>query len=109
MRNVYVIGRVDGRLASKRRSCEFAAAVRDHLIHVHVELGATTGHPHMQRKHVVMPTFQDLVAGLSDQSAAITIESSPCVVCVCGGLLQNGVSGDHFTRDQIMPDTEMFQ
>ena len=55
------------RLASQRRTCALAAAVGDHFVHVHVELGATAGHPDVQRKHVVMLAGEDLVTGLSDK------------------------------------------
>jgi hypothetical protein len=58
---------MDRRLAAERRAGELAAAVGDHLVDVHVELGAAAGHPDMQRKHVVMLAGEDFVAGLNDQ------------------------------------------
>ena len=54
-------------LAAERRAGELTAAVRDDLVDVHVELGAAAGHPHMQRKHVLMLPAKDLVADLHDQ------------------------------------------
>ena len=58
---------VHRRLAAQRGARELAAAVRYYLVDVHVELRAATGHPHMQREHVVVLPGQDLVAGPRDQ------------------------------------------
>ena len=67
LRHVDVIVGMNRRLAAERRAGELAAAVGDHLVDVHVELGAAAGHPDMQRKHVVMLAGQDFVADLHDQ------------------------------------------
>src|SRR5208337_109292 len=63
---MYMVVGVHRRLAAQRSTRELAAAVGYYLVDVHVELGAAAGHPHMQRKHVVMLPGQDLVAGLHD-------------------------------------------
>jgi hypothetical protein len=34
-------------LAAERRARELAAAIRDHLVDVHVELRTAAGHPHV--------------------------------------------------------------
>jgi hypothetical protein len=65
-----VIIRVNRRLAPKRRASKLAAAVGYHLVNVHVELGATAGHPDMQREHVVMLAAEDLVADVNDSFRA---------------------------------------
>jgi hypothetical protein len=49
-------------LAAKRRAGKLAAPVRDDLVDIHVELSAATGHPNVQRKHVVMFPGEDFVA-----------------------------------------------
>ena len=103
-----VVG-VHRRLAAQRGAGELAAAVGDHLVDVHVELRAAAGHPHMQRKHVVVLPGQDLVAGLHDQPVHQVVEPPACVVGVGGGLLQRGVGGDHLPRDQVLADAEMLQ
>src|SRR6266446_7000148 len=41
-------------LAAERCAGKLAAAVRNDLVDVHVELGAAARHPHMQREHVLM-------------------------------------------------------
>ena len=100
---------VNRRLASKRRAGELAAAVGDHLVDVHVELGAAAGHPHMQRKHVVMLSGEDFVADLHDQLVTLIVEPLAGVVGDGGGFLQGRIGRDHFARDQILADAEMLE
>jgi hypothetical protein len=52
-----------------------AAAVGDHLIHVHIELRATARHPNVQRKRVVVLAGEDFVTHLNDQFVFPIIES----------------------------------
>jgi len=53
-------------VAPERGTGELATSVGDHLVDVHVELGATARHPDVQGKHVMMLAVQDFVAGLHD-------------------------------------------
>src|SRR5882724_1975443 len=62
-------------LAAEWCARELAAAVGDHFVHIHVELSAAAGHPHMQRKHVVMLTVQNFVASLYDQLVLLIAET----------------------------------
>src|ERR1700756_1378016 len=100
---------MDRRLASKRRACELAAAVGNYLIHVHVELRSASRHPNVKRKHVSMLAGEDLITSLNDESVLLVIESTACVVCVGGSLLQSGVCRNHLARDEILADVEMFK
>ena len=77
MRHVNVIVGVNRCLAAERRACELAAPVGDHLVDVHVELGAAAGHPDMQRKVVVMLAAEYLLAGLDNQVAAFVVDPLP--------------------------------
>ena len=65
--------------------------LRDHLVDVHVELGAAAGHPDVQRKHVVVLAGQDLVADLDDQAMYLVVEPLAGVIGVGRRLLQDGV------------------
>ena len=67
LRHVDVIVGMNGRLAPERRAGELGAAVGDHFVDVHVELGAAACHPNMQGKHVVVLPGEDFIAGLNDQ------------------------------------------
>src|SRR5262245_55698062 len=100
---------MDRRLAAEGCPRELAAAVGDDLVHVHVELRAAAGHPHVQRKHVVMLAREDLVARLNDEFVSLVVETLAGVVGCGRGLFQDRVGGDHLTPDQILPDPAMFE
>ena len=70
-------------LAGEWCARELTAAVGDHFVHIHVELSAAAGHPHMQRKHVLMLTVQNFVASLYDQVVLLIAETLTGMVC-CG-------------------------
>jgi hypothetical protein len=97
------------RLAAQRRTVKLAGTVRNHLVDIHIELRAASGHPDMQGEHVVMPTSQNLVRDRDDQIVDLLIHSLARVVGVGGSLLQNGEGRDQFARDQILPNAEIFE
>src|SRR5215510_3596486 len=97
------------RMASEWRAGELRAPVRDHFVDVHVELGAAARHPDMEGKHVVVLAGEDLVARSNDQGVALILEPLAVVVRGGGRLFQEGVSRDHFTRNQILADAEMLE
>src|SRR5215470_12999426 len=97
------------RFASERRASDLATAVRDHFVHVHVELSAASRHPHVQRKHVVMLAREDFVTGLSDKFVLLIAEPLAGMISGGCGFLQNRIRSDHLTRNQILADTEMLQ
>ena len=109
LRHIHMIVGVNRRLASKRRARELAAAIGNHFVYVHVELGAAAGHPHVQRKHVMMPARKDLVTDFNDQLVWLLGEPLAVAVGEGGGFLQDRVGGDHFAGNQIRADTEMFK
>src|SRR5215471_9835687 len=96
-------------LTPERLASDLTAAVGDHLVYVHVELGAAAGHPHMQGEHVMMLASEDFVTGLSDEFVLLIAQALTGMVGCRGGFLQNGVSGDHFTRNQVLADAEMLE
>src|SRR5262245_647580 len=96
-------------LAPKRCAGDLRASVGDDLVYVHVELGAAAGHPDMQREHVMMLSGEDLVTGLSDKFELLIAQPFASVVSRRGAFLQGGISCDHFTRNQVFADAEMFQ
>ena len=50
-----------------------------------------------------------LVTDLNDQLVGLVVEPLAGVVRVGGGFLQNGVRGNHLTRDQVLADAEVFK
>src|SRR5262249_5412195 len=104
-----MIVRMNRRMAAERSAGDLRAAVGDYFVDVHVELGATAGHPDVQRKHIVMLAGEDFVAGLDDQFVALIVEPLTIAIGDSGGLLQCRVGRDHLAGNQIFPDAEMFE
>ena len=100
---------VHRRLAPEWRARELAAAVGDHLVHVHIELGAAARHPHMEREHVVVLAGEDLVARLHDQRVPLIVEPLAGMVGCGSGFLQDRIRGDHLPRNQVLADAEMLE
>src|SRR3546814_6841174 len=61
-----VVVRVDRRLAAARAGENLVGAARDHLVGVHVALGAAAGLPDDERELAVEPTRGDFCGGLFD-------------------------------------------
>jgi hypothetical protein len=101
--------RVDRRFARERRASKLAAAIRDHLVHVHVELRAAARHPDVQGKHVVVLAGEDFVADLRDQPVGFVSQPLAGVVGNGSRLFEDGISRNHLTRDQILADAEMLE
>src|SRR5260370_37732607 len=97
------------RFAPERCAGESAAAFGDSLVQVHVEWRATSCHPNMEGKHVLMASCEDLITGLNDQLVALVVEPPAGMIGISGSFLQNGVRADHLAWDQILPDAEMFK
>src|SRR5215470_7815489 len=96
-------------LAPERSSCDLGAAVRDHLVHVHVELGAASGHPHVERKHVVMLAGDDLVADPGDQLMGLGTEAAARAICVGCRFLEYRVGDNHLPRNEVGADAEVLE
>ena len=88
LRHIDVIVGVHRRLAAERRAGKLAAAIRDHFVHVHVELRAAAGHPDVQRKHILVLAGQNLVADLRDQPTDLVVEPPAGMVRQRRGLFQ---------------------
>src|SRR5215510_4926113 len=96
-------------LAAERCARELAATVGDHLVDVHIELGAAASHPHMQGKHVMVLASEDFVADFHNQSIGLSVEPLTSVVGNRCSLLESGVRSDHFMRNEITANAEMLQ
>ncbi|MDF9866291.1 hypothetical protein M2437_005273 [Methylorubrum pseudosasae] len=101
-----VIG-MHGILAPERLTGDLAGPVRDHLVDVHVELGAATRHPDVQRKHLRVLSGQNLVADLNDELVLRLAEAAIREVDVGGGLFQDRVARHELTRHPLDPDVEI--
>src|SRR5262245_38743154 len=100
---------MNGCLASNGCARQLTTTVRDHLVHVHVELRSAARHPDVKGKHVVMLARDDFVANLDDQSVTLVIQSLARVIYVRRALLERGVRRDHLSWNQILADAEVLQ
>jgi hypothetical protein len=96
-------------LAAERGARDLAASIRDHLVHVHVELRSAARHPDVKGKHVVMLARENLVADVDDQLVDLAVETTAGIIRVRRRLLQDRVGLDHFARHQVPADAEMLQ
>ena len=95
--------------AAQRCACQLAAAVGDYFVHVHVELRAAASHPDVEREHVAVFASEDFVTGLDDEFVFLIVETLAVVVGAGSGFFQCGIGCNHFARDQILADAEMFE
>ena len=96
-------------MAAERLAGDLRAAVGDHLVDVHVELGAAAGHPDVERELVVVLALQNLVADADDQVLLGVAEPAGLVVHQRGRLFDDRIGGDHLSGDQVVADAEMLQ
>jgi hypothetical protein len=97
------------RLAAECCTGELTTAIRDYLVHVHVELGTAAGHPDMQRKHFVMLARENLITDSDDQAVDPIVEPLARVIGVGRSFFQDSVRSNHLSRDQIPADAEMLE
>ena len=100
---------VHRRLASQRRACQLRTSLRDHFIHVHVELRSAAGHPDMQRKIIFVEAVEDLIAGLNNKSMRLVRQASSRVVHAGRRLLERCVRRDHLPRNEVLADAKVFE
>jgi len=107
--HIDVIVGMNGCLTSEWGARKLAAPIRNHLIHVHVELRAAPRHPNMEREHVFVAAGDDLIADLNNQHVPLVVEPTACAICVGCSFLQDGVCRNHLARHQVLPNAEMFE
>ena len=71
---VDVVVRVHRRLGAERRAEQLVGPVGDHLVGVHVGLGAGAGLPHHQREMLVEPAVRDLLGRARDRVGEVRLE-----------------------------------
>src|SRR5262249_26802709 len=64
------------------------------------------GHPHVERKHVVMLPGENLVANLGNQLVGLRAEPPAGEICIRGGLFQDCVGGNHLPRNKVGADAK---
>jgi len=92
---VHVVVGVDGGLAAEDAPGQLDGPVADHLVGVHVRLGARPGLEHDQREMVVEASGDDLVGGPDDQAGHLGRQLPEVGVGLRCGLLQDAEGADH--------------
>ena len=71
---VHVVVGMDGPLPAPLPTTQFRSPVGDHLVHVHVGLGAAAALPHTQGEVIVKPAGQHLLTGGHNPAAALLVQ-----------------------------------
>ena len=93
---------------------EFAAerqigGVRDHLVDVHIALGAGAGLPHQQRKMLIQLAVGDVLRHRDDRLGAPGVEAAEIAVDLGGGALDQAERAHDFDRHALAADAEIMQ
>ena len=103
-----VVGVHQPRLAA-RSAQQLAGTVGQHLVHVHVGLGARSGLPHHQRKLLQVATGDHLVRRRHDGRGLDGIEQAQSVVHIGAGALDLGQGADQLRRHALTRNIKMLQ
>jgi len=107
--HVDVVVRVDRLLGAHLAAQHLDGAVRDHLVGVHVRLGARTRLPHDQREVVVQLAFDDFIGRLDDDVGQGRIQLAQLTIGLGGGALDDA-QGPHDRQGLLLPaDLEVSQ
>ncbi len=109
LRAVDVIVRVHGRLAAATLPGQFVGPPGDHLVDVHVALGAAAGLPDHQWELRVVVACQHFVRRLFDQPGQVGRQVAVAIVDPCGGLLDQRQGVHHLDRHALLTDGEVDQ
>ena len=104
-----MIIRMNWRLTPKRSAGQLTTTVRNHLVHVHVELSSTSSHPHVERKHIVVLTRENFLTYLDDQLMARLIEASVVKVSIAVAFLRMAYALIISDRNQVPTDAKMLE
>src|SRR5690606_30559254 len=95
LRAVDVVVGVHRALATALAGGDLVGPTGDHLVDVHVALGAAAGLPDHQGKLVIMLALQHLVGGLFDQTGQVGRQIADAAVDPGRGLLDQGQAVHH--------------
>ncbi len=104
---VDVVVRMHQTLLAAAAAENFRRTVGEHLVHVHVGLGAGAGLPDHQGKFVVMLSGDDLVRCLDNGVAFLCVEQAEFDVHHRGGALHQRQRADQFHRHALARNSEV--
>ncbi len=106
---VDVVVRMDLAALAAHAAEELAGAVRQHLVHVHVRLGAAAGLPDGQRELTRMQAIDDLVGGLGDGLGLVLGENPKGQIHRGAGALDLRQGAQQLGRHLLARDLEEVQ
>ena len=107
--HVDVIVRMDRALRAQLTAQQLVRAIGDHLVGVHIGLGAGAGLPNHEWKVIVEPALGHLAGGPDDNPRAAAVEQAELVVHLGSGVLDEAERVDQRPRHQLGPDGEIFE
>ena len=105
--HVDVIVGMDRRFRAEFLAELLVGAVGDHLVDVHVGLGAGAGLPDKKREMIVELAVDDLLRGLHDRLAAPAVERSKLEIGFRRRALDDGERSDKRARHALLADAEI--
>ena len=106
--HVDVIVRMHRRLRAELAAEQLVGAVGDHLVDVHVGLGAGAGLPDHQREMIVELAVDHLLGGRDDGAHAARVEQLERMIDLGGGALDDAERADQGPRHALGADAEVF-
>jgi hypothetical protein len=95
------------RLGAELAAEQFAGAVGDHLVEIHVGLGAGAGLPDHQRKMIVELSVDHLARGADDGARPALVEQLEIPVGFGGSELDDTERANDRHRHPVMADAEV--
>ena len=107
--HIDVVVGMDRRFGAARAAEDLVGAIGDHLVDVHVGLGARPGLPHDQRKMIVEGAVDDFLGGLHDRAHAARVQQAEFVVHLGRRPFDDRKRADHRQRDALGADAEVLE
>ena len=98
---------MDRRFRAERAAEPLVGAVGDHLVDVHVGLGAGAGLPDDQRELIVEPAVDDLLRRLDDGLGAARVERAKLAIGLRRRALDDGQRADDRKRHELVADAKI--
>jgi hypothetical protein len=102
-----VIVGVNGLFAAHFAAGDFDSAIGDHLVDVHVGLGAAAGLVDVQRKVVVKLAGDDFVGRAGDERGFFVRELAQILIYERGGFFEDAEGTDQLGRHGVFADVEV--
>ena len=107
--HVDVVIRMDGLFRAQHSTGHINRPIGDHLVDVHVRLGAAAGLPNAEREVVVQFALGDLGGGFDDEIGFFLCEEAELLIGQSAGSFQVSKGVDERGRHRVVGDIEVVQ